>query len=74
MAFLRRDNLNSTLLFSIHPSSAACPGVGSRGQQPKQGGPDFPLPGHFHQFFLGDPEEFPGPFVLDLQVVHGKDR
>ncbi|XP_062311935.1 uncharacterized protein LOC134016604 [Osmerus eperlanus] len=53
-------SIQSAYLPSIHPSSSACPGVGSRGQQPKQGGPDFPLPGHFHQLFLGDPEAFPG--------------
>ncbi|KAK0148980.1 putative nuclease HARBI1 [Merluccius polli] len=35
-------------------------GVGSRGQQPKQGSPDFPLPSHFVQLFPGDPEAFPG--------------
>ena len=35
-------------------------GVGSRGQQPKQGSPDFPLPSHFIQLFRWDPEVFPG--------------
>ena len=35
-------------------------GVGSRGQQPKQGSPDFPLPSHFVQLLPGDPEAFPG--------------
>ncbi|XP_061607303.1 spermine synthase isoform X3 [Phyllopteryx taeniolatus] len=33
--------------------------VGSRGQQPQQGSPDFPLPSHFLQLFRGDPEAFP---------------
>ncbi|KAK0152077.1 hypothetical protein N1851_006562 [Merluccius polli] len=44
----------------IHPSSCCLSGVGSWGQQPKQGSPDFPLPSHFVQLFLGDPEAFPG--------------
>ncbi|KAK0151551.1 putative nuclease HARBI1 [Merluccius polli] len=34
--------------------------VGSRGQQPKQGSPDFPFPSYFVQLFLGDPDAFPG--------------
>ena len=34
--------------------------VGSRGQQPKQGSPDCPLPCHLVQLFPGDPEAFPG--------------
>jgi len=45
---------------SIHPSSAASPGVGSRGQQLEQRNPDFPVPGHFLQLFRRDPEAFPG--------------
>ncbi|KAK3574555.1 hypothetical protein QTP86_010175 [Hemibagrus guttatus] len=32
----------------------------SRGQQSKQGCPDFPLPRHFLQLFWRDPEAFPG--------------
>ena len=35
-------------------------GVGSRGQQLKQGAPDFPFPGHIDQLWRGDPEAFPG--------------
>ncbi|KAK3560940.1 hypothetical protein QTP86_023134, partial [Hemibagrus guttatus] len=34
--------------------------AGSRGQQSKQGCPDFPLPRHFLQLFRRDPEAFPG--------------
>ena len=46
---------------SIHPSIFfRLSGVGSRGEQPKEGNPDFPLPGHFVQLFPGDPEAFPG--------------
>ena len=45
---------------SIHPLSAASPGVGSRGQQLEQRSPDIPVPGHFFQLFRGDPEAFPG--------------
>ena len=45
---------------SIHPSSFRLSRVRSRGQQPKQGSPDFPLPCYFVQLFLGDPEAFPG--------------
>ncbi|CAG5932572.1 unnamed protein product [Menidia menidia] len=46
---------------SIHPSILLrLSGVGSRGQQPEQGNPDFPLPGHFGQLLRGDPEAFPG--------------
>ncbi|XDV29368.1 hypothetical protein PO909_032505 [Leuciscus waleckii] len=35
-------------------------GAGSRGQQSKQGCPDFPLPRHFLQLFRGYTEAFPG--------------
>ncbi|KAK3573469.1 hypothetical protein QTP86_024688 [Hemibagrus guttatus] len=35
-------------------------GAGSRGQQSKQGCPDFPLPRHFLQLFRRDPEALPG--------------
>ncbi|KAK3559002.1 hypothetical protein QTP86_000123 [Hemibagrus guttatus] len=35
-------------------------GAGSRGQQSKQGCPDFPLPRHFLQLVWRDPEAFPG--------------
>ena len=45
---------------SIHPSSFRLSGVGSWGQQPKQGNPDFPLHSHFVQLFLGDLKAFPG--------------
>ena len=45
---------------SIHPLSTASPGVGSRGQQLEQRNPDVPVPGHFHQLFMGDPEALPG--------------
>ena len=45
---------------SIHPLSAASPGVGSGGQQLEQRNPDVPVPGHFLQLFRGDPEAFPG--------------
>ncbi|XP_061820491.2 CUGBP Elav-like family member 3-B isoform X2 [Nerophis lumbriciformis] len=46
---------------SIHPSIFfRLSEVGSRGQQPKQGSPDFPLPSHFVQLLPGDPEAFPG--------------
>ncbi|KAK0151912.1 hypothetical protein N1851_006716 [Merluccius polli] len=45
----------------IHPSIFfRLSGVGSRGQQPKQGSPDFPFPSYYGQLFLGDPEAFPG--------------
>ena len=47
--------------YSIHPSIFyRLSGVRSRGQQPKQGSPDFPFPSYFIQLFLGDPEAFPG--------------
>ena len=47
--------------YNIHPSIfCRLSGVGSWGQQPKQGSPDFPFPSHFVQLFLGDPEAFPG--------------
>ncbi|KAK3509598.1 hypothetical protein QTP70_006792 [Hemibagrus guttatus] len=36
------------------------PAAASRGQQSKQGCPDFPLPRHFLQLFRRDPEAFPG--------------
>ncbi|CAM4549908.1 unnamed protein product [Leuciscus chuanchicus] len=46
---------------SIHPSIFfRLSGAGSRGQQSKQGCPDFPLPRHFLQLFRGDTEAFPG--------------
>ncbi|KAM9705111.1 thioredoxin reductase 1, cytoplasmic-like isoform 2-T2 [Menidia menidia] len=46
---------------SIHPSIVhRLFEVGSRGQQPEQGNPGFPLPGHFSQLLRGDPEAFPG--------------
>ncbi|KAK3544053.1 hypothetical protein QTP86_000397 [Hemibagrus guttatus] len=35
-------------------------GVGSRGQQSKEGCPDLPLPRHFLQLFRRDPKTFPG--------------
>uniref|UniRef100_A0A3Q3A6G3 PiggyBac transposable element-derived protein domain-containing protein n=1 Tax=Kryptolebias marmoratus TaxID=37003 RepID=A0A3Q3A6G3_KRYMA len=39
---------------SIHPSILfRLSGVGSRGQQPKQGDPDFPLPSHLGQLLRG---------------------
>jgi len=44
---------------SIHPLSAAFPGVRFQGQQLEQRNPDIPVPGHFLQFFRGDPEVFP---------------
>ncbi|XP_054631868.1 troponin I, fast skeletal muscle-like isoform X2 [Dunckerocampus dactyliophorus] len=34
--------------------------VGSQGQQPKQGSPDFTLPSYFVQLLPADPEVFPG--------------
>uniref|UniRef100_A0A8C6LSA8 Reverse transcriptase domain-containing protein n=1 Tax=Nothobranchius furzeri TaxID=105023 RepID=A0A8C6LSA8_NOTFU len=34
--------------------------VGSRGQQPKQRGPDFPLPSHLGQLLRGNPKAFHG--------------
>ncbi|TWW77684.1 hypothetical protein D4764_12G0010740 [Takifugu flavidus] len=34
-------------------------GVGSQGQQPKQRGPDFPLPSYFFQLAWGDSQAFP---------------
>ncbi|KAI3359440.1 hypothetical protein L3Q82_002948 [Scortum barcoo] len=45
---------------SIHPSSSALSGTGSRRQQSEQRCPDFPHPRHFLQLFRGDPEAFPG--------------
>ncbi|KAI3367141.1 hypothetical protein L3Q82_008138 [Scortum barcoo] len=45
---------------SIHPSSSAWSGTGSRRQQSEQRCPDFPHPRHFLQLFRGDPEAFPG--------------
>ncbi|TWW81824.1 hypothetical protein D4764_01G0016390 [Takifugu flavidus] len=35
-------------------------GVGSRGQQPKERSPDFPLPGYLLQLIRRDPQAFPG--------------
>ena len=35
-------------------------GAGTRGQLPKQGHPDFPLPEHFLQLSWEDPKAFPG--------------
>ncbi|XP_061828677.1 RNA-binding protein 7 isoform X1 [Nerophis lumbriciformis] len=43
--------------------------VGLRGQQLKQGSPDFPLPSHFVQLLPGDPEAFPGqhnPYMMNM--------
>ncbi|TWW62190.1 hypothetical protein D4764_04G0008370 [Takifugu flavidus] len=59
--------LASSLLFcemrqklSIHPSILyRLSGVGSRGQQPKERSPDFPLPSYFFQLIRRDPQAFP---------------
>ncbi|KAL3983525.1 myosin XVIII [Sarotherodon galilaeus] len=45
---------------SIHPSSSALSGAGSRGQQPKQRSPDLPLPSHLLQLIRGNTKAFPG--------------
>ena len=42
-------------MITIHPLSAASPGVRSRGQQLEQRSPDTPVPGHFLQLVRGDP-------------------
>ena len=49
-----------TIHLSIHPSSSALSGTGSREQLSEQGHSDFPLPGHFLQLFREDPKAFPG--------------
>ncbi|TWW53712.1 hypothetical protein D4764_0249200 [Takifugu flavidus] len=49
--------------FHIHPSIhplCRLSGVGSRGQQPKERSPDFPLPSYLLQLIRRDPQAFPG--------------
>ncbi|TWW80518.1 hypothetical protein D4764_01G0003330 [Takifugu flavidus] len=44
----------------IHPSILyRLSGVGSRGQQPKERSPDFPLPSYLFQLIRRDPQAFP---------------
>ncbi|KAK0145239.1 SCL-interrupting locus [Merluccius polli] len=70
---LLSSSLNFTC-FKFHPSIFfRLSGVGSRGQQPKQGSPDFPFPSYFGQLFLGDPEAFPGQprdIKLRADLIH----
>ncbi len=62
----QRDDINTVCVTKnfntvIHPSIFFCSsGAGSRGQQPEQGRPDFPLPRHLLQLFQEDPKAFPG--------------
>ncbi len=52
---------NLHLFSTIHPSIINhLSVVGSQRQQFQQDAPDFPLPGHISQLWLGNPEVFPG--------------
>ena len=72
-SIMYNPNSKKVLTQSIHPLSAASPGVGSRGQQLEQRNPDVPVPGHFLQLFRGDPEAFPGQprdIVNNVSLCH----
>uniref|UniRef100_A0A3B4B9V6 Thyroid hormone receptor alpha b n=1 Tax=Periophthalmus magnuspinnatus TaxID=409849 RepID=A0A3B4B9V6_9GOBI len=58
----------------INPSiSFRLSGAGSRGQQSKQGLPDFPHPGHVLQLLRWDPKAFPGQLSTGLGPSHQED-
>ncbi|TWW64582.1 hypothetical protein D4764_22G0002290 [Takifugu flavidus] len=49
----RNVSMHASILYRLS-------GVGSRGQQPKERSPDFPLPSYFLQLIRRDPQAFPG--------------